>query len=82
MSLGFSAGARQGFRVGIDPRDLGGGIQGLCQDGHVACSATDFENPVARTDGCLKDELPVGGPYTEELGEWIEEREEPVSSRC
>jgi hypothetical protein len=58
-ALGLSAGARQGFRVGVNPNNLGGGMQPLGQDGQVACSATDFEDSVVRADSGLTDELSV-----------------------
>src|SRR5574341_579102 len=60
-SLGLSASARQGFRVGVEPNNLGGGIQLLGQDGQVACSTTDFEDSVTRAEGGLTDELAVDG---------------------
>ena len=37
---------------------------------------------MTRTDGCLVNELPVKGLYSQELGENIIEREEPISSCC
>ncbi len=70
-SLGLLAGARQGFRIRIDPNNFGGGIQPLGQDSQVACSATDFEDSMTRTDGGLSDELAVDCLDPQQPGERI-----------
>ena len=60
----------------------GSRIQALGYDRQVPCSATDFEDSLARNDGCLVDELPVERLYSQKLGESIIEGKEPVFSRC
>jgi hypothetical protein len=78
--LRLSAGARKGFGVGVDPNNLGSGIQPLDQDGQVACSTTNFKDPVTRADSSLTNELPVDGLDSQQLGERIVEGKEPIFS--
>ena len=79
-SLGLLAGARQGFRVGVDPNNLGGGLQPLGQDGQVTCSATDFEDSVTSADGGLADEFAVDCLDPQQPSERIVEGKEPIFS--
>jgi hypothetical protein len=80
-SLGFSAGARQGFGVGVDPHHLGGGIQPLDQDRQVPSAATDFEDSLAWAYACLIDKPSVRRIHAKDLGEQVIEGEKPVFSR-
>jgi hypothetical protein len=80
-TLSLSAGTRQGFRVGVDPNNLGSGIQPLDQDGQVACSATDFEDSMTRADSGLTDEFTVDCLDPKQPGKRVVEGKEPTFSR-
>jgi hypothetical protein len=80
-TLSLSAGACPGIRVGVDPNNLGRGIQPLGQDGQVACSATDFEDSMTIADSGLTDEFAVDCLDPKQPGKRIVEGKEPIFSR-
>lgn len=73
--------ARQRLGIGIEPHDLGIGVESLYQKGEVSGPAADLEYLVPRLDPCPCNEcLEVGAP-AQQLPDRIVKRQQPVVAR-
>jgi hypothetical protein len=79
--MGFSAGSRQGFRVRVEARDFGFGVEPFGQEGQIPGAGADLEHAQARAELSLLYQPAVGLLNTEQAGEWIVEGEKPIAPR-